>query len=49
VAAEDRDERAEMIDRICTRSAAQLVQRIGHVAVLFRRNPDQPKIELPPA
>lgn len=49
VAAEDRDERAELIERICTRSSAELVQRIGHIAILFRRNPDRPKVELPPS
>ena len=47
VAAVDKEERAELINQICSRSSAELVQRIGHVAVLFRRNPDQPKIDLP--
>lgn len=42
----DREERQEMITQICRRSGAQLVQRIGHVAAFFRRNPDQPVITL---
>ncbi len=47
LAAEDREERAQWIEAIRTRTAAEVVQRIGHVAVLFRRNPDKPKITLP--
>lgn len=49
VAGEDRGERADLIDAIRERMGADLVQRIGHVAVLFRRNPDKPRIELPDA
>lgn len=47
VLAGDRDERGTMVDRICDEMDALLIQRIGHVATLFRRNPDKPKIELP--
>lgn len=47
IAAGDRDERAVMIEQITERSGADLVQTIGHIAVLFRRNPDKPKIVLP--
>ena len=49
VAAGDRDERARMIDQIIEHSAAELVQTIGHIAVLFRRNREKPKIVLPSA
>jgi len=42
----DREERREMIDRICTHCGAELVQSIGHVAAFFRRNPDKPVISL---
>jgi RNA-binding protein len=47
VNAEDRDARERMIEALCAGADAILVQRIGHVAVLFRRNPDKPRIEWP--
>lgn len=47
VLADDRDDRGAMVDRICTELGAILIQRIGHVATVFRRNPDGAKIELP--
>jgi len=47
VSAEDRDERSAMIGRMVAASGAELVQTIGHVAVLFRRNTRKPKIALP--
>jgi RNA-binding protein len=40
----DRELRDEMIDQITQYSQAQLIQRIGNVAVLYRRNPDRPDI-----
>ena len=49
VAADHRDDRLEMIDRLCAETGAELVQRIGHTAVLFRRNDEKPRIELPAA
>lgn len=45
--AEDREVRANMIDTIRTTLAAELVQRVGHIATLFRRNPERPRVELP--
>jgi RNA-binding protein len=42
----EREERQEMIVRICDRCNAELVQSIGHVAAFFRRNPDKPVISL---
>ncbi|MCW8847342.1 MAG: ribosome assembly RNA-binding protein YhbY [Sedimenticola sp.] len=42
----DREQRQEMIDAICSRCSAELVQTIGHVAAFFRRNPDKPVITL---
>lgn len=45
--ADDRDERQELIGDISNRCDALLVQKIGHVAVFFRRNPDKPRIALP--
>ncbi len=47
VAAGDRDERAGMVAALVTASGADLVQSIGHMATLFRRNTKKPKIALP--
>ena len=47
VNAADHDTRFDIINHLCTSLKAQLIQRIGHVATLFRRNPETPKIELP--
>lgn len=43
----DRDERDVLIEKVLEQSGAELVQRIGNMAVLFRRNPKKPRIELP--
>jgi RNA-binding protein len=43
----DRDDRAETIEALCESSKSELVQTIGRVASFYRRNPKQPKIELP--
>jgi len=45
VNAGDRDERDEMIASICEQAGAELIQRIGHVAVLYRHNPEAPKVD----
>ena len=42
----DRELRDELISRLCASTGAELVQRIGNVATLFRRNPEKPKIVL---
>jgi RNA-binding protein len=34
----DRDARDAIIDKLCTKSSAILVQRVGNVALLFRQN-----------
>lgn len=39
-----RERNAELLQSLCERTGAELVSRTGFVAVLFRRNPDQPKI-----
>ncbi|TDK24984.1 ribosome assembly RNA-binding protein YhbY [Luteimonas aestuarii] len=49
VAAADRDERDALIAQITQRSGAALVQRIGHVAVLYRPSKDRRQIVLPRA
>lgn len=41
----ERDARYAMIDRIAAQTHSDLVQRIGHVAVFFRRA-EKPRIEL---
>jgi len=41
----ERDARYAMIDRIAAQTRSDLVQRIGHVAVFFRRT-EKPRIEL---
>jgi len=47
VNAADRDARDRLIADICTTTRAALVQRIGHIATLFRRNHEAPRIALP--
>jgi len=47
VAAADRNERAALVAEIAATAGADVVQSIGHVATLFRRNPKKPKIALP--
>lgn len=46
VRAGDRDSRDEMIQAMCTAAGAELVHRIGHVALLWRPNPKQRKVPL---
>ena len=43
----DRAERDRLIRDLCTTGGAELVQRIGNTALVFRRNPEQNKIALP--
>jgi RNA-binding protein len=44
----DRDIRAEIIATLCVGSSAELVQRIGNIALLYRANFDKKKrIRLP--
>lgn len=47
VAAEDRDARDAMIGEIVEATGSALVQRIGHVAVLYRPSKEQRQIVLP--
>ncbi len=47
VSAEDREERQAIIEALCEQTEAKLIQRIGHVAVLFKRNHEKPKLVLP--
>ena len=43
----DKEERQAQLDTLLAGTGAEAVQQIGHVAVLFRRNADEPKIALP--
>lgn len=47
LAADDRAAREDLATTLVERSGAQLVQRIGHIACLYRRNPDAALIALP--
>ena len=44
---EDRSERADVLAQLVKSSRAEAVQQIGHIAVLYRRNAEQPQIALP--
>jgi len=43
----DRDERKKMITQLADKSNAFVIQQVGQVAVLFRRNHEKPVIEFP--
>ena len=43
----DRRERDSMIKELCRLGSAELVQRVGNMALLYRQNPDKQKIALP--
>jgi RNA-binding protein len=47
VRAADRDDRDRMIDELARRTGSALVQRVGHVAVLYRPNAEKPKLVIP--
>lgn len=44
VNAADREERAAMIETICGQTKGQPIQSIGHILLLFRRNPKKPRV-----
>ena len=43
----DRSERDRIIAKLCDSADAELVQRIGNMALLFRENPEKKRIQLP--
>jgi len=49
IAADDRELRKAMADELARRAGAALVQRIGHVAILYRPSQDHRRIVLPRA
>jgi RNA-binding protein len=45
----ERSARNESVSVLCERTGATLIQQIGHMALLYRPDPDTPTIQLPPA
>jgi len=43
----DRHLRDELLAELATQTRSELVQRIGHVALYYRKHPDEPTILLP--
>ncbi|MFK8016663.1 MAG: ribosome assembly RNA-binding protein YhbY [Gammaproteobacteria bacterium] len=43
----DRDERDALLEKLCEECRCVLLKRVGHVATLFRRNAQKPKVVLP--
>jgi len=42
----DRELRDTIIEELCERTGSRLIQRIGNMALIFRRNANRPKIDL---
>jgi RNA-binding protein len=47
VRAGDRETRDNIIFELCEKGSAELVTRIGNVALIYRRNDENPQIPLP--
>jgi RNA-binding protein len=47
IRAPDRLQRDSIIDDLCKRGSANLVTRIGNVALMFRQNTQKPRIVIP--
>ena len=47
IKAVDRKSRDAMINKLCQKGSADLIQRIGNIALIYRANPDSTKIQLP--
>jgi len=43
----ERDARDEALAGLASRTASEMIGRIGHVAILYRRNPERQRIVLP--
>ena len=41
------DLRDQILDELAKSTGAEIIQRVGHVALYYRRNPDEPGILLP--
>ncbi len=42
-----RESRDALIDGLCRQVSAELIQRIGNVALIYRPDPDKPRIRIP--
>ncbi len=42
----ERTQRDTLIEEMCTAVGAVLIQRIGNIALLYRSNPDKPRLKL---
>lgn len=49
VPGQDREDKKAIINRISETTGAELVQTVGHIAVLYRPHPDEPRLVLPKA
>lgn len=47
IRAGDREERDQLLATLCKACRCTLIRRVGHVATLFRRNAQKPKVVLP--
>ena len=47
IKASNRIIRDQIIDEICKKTATQLVTQIGGIALIYKKNPETPKIKLP--
>ena len=43
----DKEEREDMINKICEQTSATLIQSVGSIVSIYRPNPDHPVITLP--
>jgi RNA-binding protein len=43
----ERDARDAALASLASRTGSELVSRIGHIAILYRANPERPRIVLP--
>jgi len=43
----DRETRDALITELCSTAKAELISRIGNVALIYRRNDEKPKIPMP--
>ena len=47
IRAADRKSRDAIINELCQKGSADLIQRIGNIALIYRANPESTKIQLP--
>ena len=47
IKASNRIIRDKIVDEICKKTSTQLVTQIGGIALIYKRNPENPKIKLP--